>query len=414
MTPNQTDIETVIIGGGQAGLAVSYLLTEREMDHVILERSDQVASAWKSKWDSFTLVTPNWQLQLPGFSYEGDEPDGFLFRDKVVSFLEEYTEHFNLPMRFGSQVTSVEHNVDETGYVVKTLDTLYTANNVIVATGSFHHPHIPECREKVSPDIRQMHSSEYQNPEEIPDGGVLIVGSGQSGCQIAQELHEHGRRVFLSTGSAGRLPRRYRGKDCMYWAEKIGIFTRTVQDLESPEERFAPNPHVSGKDGGRDINLHQFARDGITLLGHLRDVEGDRVFLADDLHENLTQADQFAAEFCNGVDNFVEATGMDAPKEDISRLTHGFDQELITELNLGSSGISTILWATGFDWDWSWIDLPLFDEFDYPIQNRGITDYPGLYFIGLRWQHTLKSSLFYGVGDDARHLVKHLAYRRSR
>jgi len=401
--------DTVIIGGGQSGLAMSYLLTQQDRDHVILERKQRIGESWRGRWDSFTLVTPNWQLQLPGFPYQGDDPDGFMPRDEVVSYLEAYADRFDPPLRFGVEVTAVEENEAGEGYLVHTDDEIYQADNVIVTVGTFQYPNIPSFHTDVSDAITQLHSSDYRNPDSLPEGPVLIVGSGQSGCQIAQEVNESGRRVYLSTSRVGRLPRRYRGKDGMWWAIKLGMVDQTVDELDSPEERFAPNPQISGKDGGQDINLHQFAREGVILLGHLEDIHDGKAILAPDLHDNLAMGDKMAEQFRQGVDKIVRETELDAPEESIDEPQDGYEQEIITKLDLDKAGIQTIIWATGFNWDFSWIDLPIFDEWGYPIQDRGVTNYPGLYFLGLHWLHTLKSGLFLGVGDDAAHIAEHIA-----
>ncbi|MCF7803864.1 MAG: NAD(P)-binding domain-containing protein [Candidatus Marinimicrobia bacterium] len=404
-------IDTVIIGGGQAGLAMSYLLTQQDREHLILEKQQRIGESWRNRWDSFTLVTPNWQLQLPGFPYQGDDPDGFLSRDEVVKYLEDYTASFNPPIRYGIEVKSVKRDVASEKYMIHTDDQAYEATNVVVAVGTHQFPNIPECRKKVPPEMNQLHSCDYKNPESLPKGGVLVVGSGQSGSQIAKELHENGRKVHLCVGSARRLPRQYRGRDCMWWADQLGIFDETMEQLDSPAERFAANPQVSGQNGGQDINLHQFARDGITLLGRLEDVNDGRIFLAKDLHQNLAAADKMAEQIRQGADTFVEKAGLDLPEEEVDEPKDGFEQEEIPELDLAENGINNILWATGFGWDYNWIHLPVFDEFDYPIQQQGVTEYPGLYFLGLHFLHTRKSGLFLGLGEDARYVADHLAER---
>lgn len=284
---------------------------------------------------------------------------------------------------------------------------------MVIAAGTFQTPKIPPFSRKVPQDIHQIHSSEYRNPEILPAGAVLVVGSGQSGSQIAQELNESGRQVYLCTGSAGRIPRRYRGKDGMWWAIKLGIVDQPVEELDSPEERFEANPQISGKDGGQDINLHQFARDGIRLLGHLEDFEDGQAVLAADLYENLAVGDEQAKTFRQGVDKYVEKAGLKVPEESVTEPQDGYDQAEGTRLDLKKAGINTILWATGFDWDFSWVDLPILDEFDYPIQHRGVTEYPGLYFLGLHYLHTLKSGLFLGVGEDAEYIAQHIVRHTS-
>lgn len=408
-TATTHDHDTVIIGGGQAGLALSRLLTDQDRDHVVLEREHQLASSWRRRWDAFRLVTPNWQLRLPGHHYDGDDPDGFLARDEVVAHLVDYAGSFDPPVRFGVTATLVTRDGD--GYRVETTDGTHRARNVVVATGTFQDPSLPAASRTAPGHVEQVHSSDYRNATTLPDGGVLVVGSGQSGCQIARELHEAGRDVHLSVGSATRLPRRYRGRDGMWWAIQLGITDQTVDELDSPAERFEPNPQISGQDGGRDVNLHDFARDGITLLGRLADIRDGCAHFAGDLHERLAAADRAAAGFRDAVDALVDRAGLDAPEEAVSEPRDGFDREQVPELDLDEAGISTILWATGYTFDYGWIDLPILDEHGYPVQRRGVTEYAGLYFLGLHWMHMLKSSLFLGVGDDAAHVAAHIARR---
>jgi len=400
-------LNTVVIGGGQAGLSISYYLTEQDREHVVLEK-DRPGEAWRSKkWDSFTLVTPNRQMQLPGFGYEGDDPHGFLTRDEVVQTIDDFIGSFDPPLRLGVKALSVEGKRD--GFTVETDAGSVDARNVVVATGTFQKPRIPTFSQGISPPVTQMHSSRYRNPERLPPGAVLVVGSGQSGCQITEELYESGREVYLSTSRVGRAPRRYRGKDFTWWLDNMGFVDRTVDQLDSPAERFDPNPHVTGKDGGHTLNLHQFALDGVTLLGRLEGARGPEVHAADDLHENLAAADKGATEMKKGVDTFIEKAGIDAPKEDEEELRAGYDAEVITELDLASAGIRTIVWATGYAFDFSGlVKFPIWDEFGYPVQERGVTEVPGLYFLGLHWMHTIKSGLFAGIADDAAYVAEQI------
>ena len=399
--------ETIIVGAGQAGLAISYYLSQRKRDHVLLERRS-IGEAWRSeKWDSFTLVSPNWTLQLPGFAYAGDDPDGFLSRDAVVHYLEDYARLFNPPVRTGIEVTCLED-----GFRVHTNQGMFEAANVVIATGPFQKPNIPAFSTKIASHIHQLHSRQYRNPQALPEGAVLVVGSGQSGCQIAEELYQQGRKVYLSTGSAIRLPRRYRGKDIFWWAKELGIFDKTVDKLESPDERFAANPQLTGRDGGRSLNLHQFALDGVTLLGRLQDANGTQLSFAADLMDNLAAADKATAQLKQGVDSYIQATGMQLPQEEHEpELRAGYDSEVITDLDLDSRGITTVLWATGYTRDFRWIQFPVFDDSGFPIHQRGVTAQPGLYFVGLPWLYKQKSSLFLGLADDAAYIVEHIVNR---
>lgn len=404
-------IDTLVIGGGQAGLSVSYYLNRQDREHVVLEKN-RIGETWRSrKWDSFTLVTPNWQLQLPGFPYDGDNPDGYLPREEIVQYLEDYTTLFDPPVRLGVEARSVESNSNGDGFKIETSAGVLEASNVIVATGTFQTPSIPDFSQKIMPQVVQIHSSRYQNTDALPPGAVLVVGSGQSGCQIVEELHQSGRKVYLCTSKVGRAPRRYRGKDFIKWLHEIGMLDNTVDTLDSPEERFSPNPHVSGKNGGCTLNLHRFARNGVTLLGRLKNARRSKIELEKDLMDNLAMADQFASELKKGIDTFIEKAGIDAPEENHQDLNDGYDCEMITQLDLESENITSIIWAVGYDFDFSWIKFPIFDEFGYPVQKRGVTEQPGLYFLGLHWMHTLKSGLFLGVGDDAAHIAGHIADR---
>ncbi len=407
--------DTVIIGGGQAGLAVSYHLKQLNRHHIVLERQ-RIGEAWRSeKWDSFTLVTPNWGLQLPGYGYNGDDPDGFFHRDDVVRYLNDYVERFNLPIRTGVDVLSVKEADEQSGFVLETNLQQYRTSNVVVATGTFQSPKILAFRSKLSSRLQQLHSSQYRNPEKLRSGAVLVVGSAQSGCQIADELVASGRTVYLSTGQAVRLPRRYRGKDSFWWADQLGIFDQTVDTLPSPEARFNPNPQVTGRDGGKNLSLHQLAEDGVKLLGRMQDIDGNKGLFTDDLKNNLAQADTFASEFKKGVDAYIEKSGMNAPAPEEDREVHGagYDVETIHELDLHKAGISSVIWATGYQFDYSWIHFPVFDAMGYPIQRRGVTEQPGLYFVGLHWLHNRKSGLLMGVGDDAAHVAQRINVRAS-
>jgi len=275
---------TIIIGGGQAGLATSYYLKNHRIEHVILEQAEQAGNAWRnSRWDSFALLTPNWSLQMPGAEYQGNDPEGFLPRNEIIAYFEGYIKKFDLPVQYGVQVTAVEHLISNNKYQVTTNGEIFQADHVVVATGLFQGPKRPAFAANLSSKITQLHSGEYRNPRSLPDGAVLVVGSAQSGCQIAEELYESGRKVYLCVGSAGRAPRRYRGRDVFYWLKQAGFFDRTVDKLPSPKAKFSGNPHLSGRDGGHTINLHQFVRDGVQLLGRITGGENNKIILADDL-----------------------------------------------------------------------------------------------------------------------------------
>ena len=403
-------IDTVIVGGGQAGLAISYYLSQEGREHVVLERASTVANAWRNqRWDSFTLVTPNFQVRMPGAEYDGNDPYGFMSLAEVVEYFDDYVECFRLPVRCGVEVFSVEKVGD--GYVVRTSEKNYAAENVVIATGLYQSPKIPPFSKEIPPSILQLHSMDYKNPSSLPEGAVLVVGTGQSGAQIAQELYQSGRKVYLSIGSAGRVPRRYRGKDINDWFTRIGMFDTKVGELKSASDKFHPHPQISGKNGGQSLNLHQFARDGVILLGHVRDVHEGKLILTPDLKETLAKVDQFETNALKMVDDYISRTGLDAPTETIPQLRDGYSQEVIPELDLKDSGIATVLWATGYTFDFSLVKFPVIDADGYPIQKRGVTEYEGLYFLGMPWIHSRRSGILFGVGDDAAYLAAHIVAR---
>lgn len=326
--------------------------------------------------------------------------------------LEDYQAKYKLPVRSGVRATALERGDGDSRFLVKTDRGDFQATNAVVATGLFQRPKIPPYSANLSPQIAQLHTSEYRHPGVLSKGSVLVVGSGQSGCQIAQELHESGRKVYLCVGNAGRLPRRFRGHDGFWWANELGRFDQTVADLDSPKERFAGNPHVSGRDGGIEINLHSFARDGIALLGHLRDIDGAVITLAPDLRESLAKADEQAAKLKSGVDELIRTKGIDTePPDDAPEPQDGFETDMVTELDLQAAGVTTLIWATGFDFDFSWVRFPVFDEDGFPIQQQGVTNESGPYFVGLHFLYKRKSGLFLGVGEDARNVAEHIAAR---
>src|SRR5258708_30207297 len=305
-------IDTVIVGGGQAGLAISYYLTQEGREHVALERAPAAANAWRNqRWDSFTLVTSNFQVRMPGAEYSGNDPYGFLSLAEVVEYFDNYIERFRLPVLYGVEVFSVEKVGNR--YVVTTSEKNYEAENVVVATGLYQSPKIPPFSAEIPPSVLQLHSMEYKNPSTLPEGAVLVVETGQSGAQIAQELYQSGRKVYLSVGSAGRVPRRYRGKDMNDWFIRIGIFDTKVEELKSAADKFHPHPQISGKNGGQSLNVHQFARDGVVLLGHARDAHERQLILAPDLKETLPTANQLEIDALKKTTDYTSRAGVGDP-----------------------------------------------------------------------------------------------------
>lgn len=407
-------IETVIVGGGQAGLATSYHLMQNGREHLILEQAAQAANVWRDqRWDSFTLVTPNWSVKMPGAEYHGPDPNGFMPRAEIIAYFEKYVEQFQLPIDCNTRVLSIEP-LDGKGYRVQTSQKNFTAKNVVIATGFFQKPKIPKFASGFSPDITQLHSSAYRNPESLPPGAVLIVGSAQSGCQIAEELYQHGRKVFLCTGSAGRVPRRYRGKDVIEWLDLTGLIDLTPEQLPPGLGKFNGIPHFSGTKGGHTLNLHQFARDGVTLLGHLRDAKDDQIFMAPDLQENLQGADGFEAGALQMIDGYIQANSLNAPLEEVPQLRDGYEQAVMTELDLKAHGIKTIIWAIGYNFDYSLVHLPVRDGDGFPIQTNGVSTYPGLYFVGMPWMPAERPGFLLGVGERAGYIASQISERAAR
>jgi putative flavoprotein involved in K+ transport len=408
-----THVNTLIVGGGQAGLAVSYYLAQQGREHLVLEQSDKPAEAWRNhRWDTFTLNTPNWQTRLPGAEYKGSNPDGFMSRKDVVTYFERYAEQFQLPIRYGVRVERVDR-LERLGlFKIRTSDGASLIScNVVIATGLYQKPKIPKFSSGFPRGIHQIHSDAYRNPRELLPGSVLVVGSAQSGAQIAEELYLAGKKVYLAVGNAGRVPRRYRGKDANWWSEKLGLYDRTVDQLLSPRAKFAGKPHISGTMGGHTLNLHQFARDGMTLLGHLQGAVDGKLKLASDLWDNLAGADAHEAAFVKSVDDFIAKTGMIAPEEMLPALRDGFQAPLLTMLDLSRSGITNVVWATSYAFDFSLVKLPVLDADGFPIQAAGVSAYRGLYFVGLPWLPTAKTGLLFGVGDNASFIAREIAQR---
>jgi putative flavoprotein involved in K+ transport len=278
-----------------------------------------------------------------------------------------------------------------------------------MATGLFQQPRIPAFAGDLPEGILQLASGQYRNPQALPPGAVLVAGSGQSGCQIAEELYQSGRKVYLNVGSTGRVPRRYRGQDIVRWMVDSGFMSRTAGQLPSSKARFAGNPHVTGKSGGHNLNLHQFARDGVVLLGRALNARGATLEIAPDLKDNLAKADRFEAEMLANIDRFIDETGRHAPHETLPQLHDGYRADVLAELDLAAAGITTVIWALSYTCDFSLVRRPVCDGDGYPIQSRGVTEYPGLYFVGLPWLTAQKSGVLLGVGEDAAYIAAHIA-----
>lgn len=401
-------IENVVIGAGQAGLALSWHLSQRRCEHLVLERA-RIAERWHSRrWDSLYFQFPNWSIELPGHPpYAGGPPDAFAHRSEVWGFLESYAAAIRAPVRCNTEVTALRRNgAPPVRFRLVTPQGELRARNVVVATGPYQRGRVPLLQRGLPPEVMQIHSGDYRNPDQLPEGAVLVIGSRASGCQIADELIEAGRRTYLSVGRHQRAPRRYRDRDALWWRRELGLLDQTATEV--PPEHRLPPPLVTGVHGGYDVDLRQSAARGLSLLGHLQDISDGRLHFGDDLETTLRGGDRSLEEFVARIDAHVARTGgldvepaPEKPCVPARPIAHS-----PTLLNARADRIGSVIWATGYSFDFSWIELPeVFDSAGAPIHSRGITEIPGLYFLGLPWLHKRKSSFLFGVGEDAAHIA---------
>jgi putative flavoprotein involved in K+ transport len=403
-------IETVVIGGGQAGLAMSYYLGQLGREHVILER-DRAAERWLSqRWDSLAFQSPNWNVRLPGLALSAADPDAFASRDEVFGFIVGYADFIRAPLRCGVPVMSLRRTPDLKRLVVETPTGIFQAKNVVIATGPFQTPLAPlSC----GGNALNLHSSRYRNPQRLPPGAVLVIGSGNSGTQIAEELCGAGRRVFLSVSRHRCIPRCYRGKDYTWWYLAFGDGDTTIE-----QQREEPPPRLlTGVGGGHDLNLRQLAADGVVLLGRVLGGQDGRLTIANDLGENLARGDASLVDFTRQADDYAALQGLELPPREVrTKILRTLKQvtDPILTLDIAAESISTIIWANGFHYDFDWINLPIFanrtsSSGRAPVHRRGITAISGAYFLGLPWLYKLKSAFLNGVGEDAEYLAERIA-----
>jgi putative flavoprotein involved in K+ transport len=403
-------IGTVVVGGGQAGLAVSHELTDAGVEHVVLERG-RVGQTWRGRWDSFCLVTPNWSVQLPGGPYDADDPDGFMPRDEVVAHLERYAAGFGAPVREGVEVTSLSPRPDA-GFDLATSDGDLLADTVVLSTGAYQRPHRPAGAATLPPDLLQIDVEGYRSPGALPDGRVLVVGSGQSGCQIAEELHEAGRDVFLACGRAGWGPRRLAGRDMFWWLHAAGDLDDPLDALPDPSARLAGNIQATGRDGGHDLHYRTLQRMGVTLLGHFLGAEDGEARFAPDLGATIAWADERNAKVMDGFRKAAQRLGL--PELEIPE-AGPIDVDTPEAVDL--AGFGAVVFAGGFRPDYqSWVHAPgAFDELGFPIHHEGASAaVPGLYFVGVHFLRKRKSSLLIGVGEDAAIVARQIAQAAGR
>ncbi|WP_019502849.1 MSMEG_0569 family flavin-dependent oxidoreductase [Pseudanabaena sp. PCC 6802] len=403
-----------IVGGGQAGLSMSYCLKERGIDHIIFEQN-QIGYAWRDRrWDSFCLVTPNWQCQLPGFPYAGNDPHGFMQKDEIVEYIKDYARFVDPPIREGVSVTSARQNKSTDRFEITTSIGDFTADQVIVAVGGYHIPKRPKMAERLPAQIVQIHASEYKNPQSLPDRPILVVGTGQSGCQIAEDLHLAGKKVHLCVGSAPRSPRRYRGKDVVDWLDRMGYYDLTIDDHPQQEKvRAKANHYLTGRDGGREIDLRQFAVAGMQLHGRLIDICDRKLKFSPDLKQNLDGADAVSESIKKTIDNFIQKHQIEAPLEDTYQAVWEPEAEIL-DLDYVEANIGAVIWCTGYHANFSWVEIPVFDGKGYPGHERGVTTVSGLYFLGLPWLYTWGSGRFSGIARDAQYIADYIAARKKK
>ena len=398
----------IIVGGGQAGLSISYCLHQLQIDHIVFEKH-RIGHSWRSKrWDSFCLVTPNWQCQLPGYAYPGNDPNGFMKKDEIVQYIESYADLFNPPVKEGVSVLKVRKNPISDVFEVSTSIGDFTADQIVVATGGYHRPKIPPIAQRFPRDILQLHSSEYKNSQSLTDQAVLVVGTGQSGCQIAEDLHLAGKQVHLCVGSAPRSPRRYRGKDVVDWLDQLGYYDLPIDEHPQKEQvRTKTNHYVTGRDGGREIDLRHFALEGMHLYGRLQNIDNTSLKFQPNLKQHLDQADTVAESIKKTIDSFIEQHQIDAPVDPPYYPVWEPAVE-IPSLDYRDANIGTVIWAVGYEMDFNWVEIPVFDGKGYPGHDRGVTSVKGLYFVGLPWLYTWGSGRFSGIARDVQYVADYI------
>ena len=402
-------IEVVVVGAGQAGLAVSHELTSAGVEHVVLERS-RIGQSWRGRWDSFCLVTPNWFCQLPGHHYDGDDPDGYMPRDDIVAYLERYAAGFDAPVREGVDVTSLGPGTDG-GFLLETSAGEIAGRTVVLSAGAYQRPHRPGAN-TLPKGLLQIDVHDYRNPAELPAGAVLVVGSGQTGCQIAEELHLAGRDVALACGRASWFPRWLGGRDLSWWAQETGFLDVTVESLPDPTARLYANVQASGAGGGHDLHYRTLRKLGVTMVGRFLGADGRRARFAPDLAASVAWGDARNAQLMDLVRKVVAERGL--PAFDIPA-PEPFDGDAPEELDLSDFG--TVIFTSGFRPDYErWVHCPgAFDEYGFPVHVEGAsTVAPGLYFVGVHFLRKRKSSLMNGVGEDAGIVARQIAARHAR
>lgn len=404
-------INTLIIGGGQAGLAMSRCLSERSVDHVVVERG-RVAERWRTeRWDSLRLLTPNWLTRLPGFRYAGPEPDGYMSMPQVVALFEGYAQSFAAPVETGTTVLAVERAGGH--FRVRTDHGTWLARNIVIATGYCDLPYVPSFARDLSSRVVQVVPTRYRNPGLLPPGGVLVVGASATGIQLAEEIHATGRRVMLAVGRHLRLPRTYRGRDIMYWLDAMGVLDETADDVfDVNASRQQPSLQLVGRTGV-SLDVVRLERRGVRVLGRLVAAERERVYFDDDLIATTVASDLKLAEMLTRIDAFIEKAAFDdaGPREPFKPTWTSALDVTKTAIDLRAAGIDTVIWATGFSRRYPWLKVPVLDGRGEIRHDGGITPVPGLFVLGMHFQRRRKSAFIDGVGDDAAFLADRITGR---
>lgn len=411
MTVNKIEVDTLVVGAGQAGVAMSEHLSKLGVPHLVLERN-RIAEAWRTgRWDSLVANGPVWHDRFPGLAFEDLEPDAFASKDRVAAYFEAYAEKFEAPIRTGVDVRKVVRNADRPGFTIETSEGVIEANRVVAATGPFQRPVIPPIAPK-DERITQIHSAQYFNPQQLPEGGVLVVGAGSSGVQIADELQRAGKPVYLSVGQHDRPPRAYRNRDFCWWLGVLGLWDTEVMQPGREHVTIA----VSGARGGNTVDFRALAQQGVTLVGLTKSFNDGVVTFQQDLAQNVAAGDENYLSLLDAADAYVTRNGLDLPEEPEARFMLP-DPDCITrpilELDLAEAGITSIIWATGYAVDYSWLQVDAFDDKGKPRHQRGVSSEPGVYFVGLPWLSRRGSSFIWGVWHDAKHVAGHIATQRQ-
>jgi putative flavoprotein involved in K+ transport len=404
--------DTIVIGAGQAGLAASRCLTERGVDHVVLERR-RVAERWRSeRWDSMRLLTPNWMSTLPGWSYSGPDPHGYMTGDEVVAYLQDYADASAAPVHEDSAVGRLDRSHD--GFDVVTTSATWRGANVVIATGWCDQPVIPAMAQLLDPAVTQIAPSTYRNPDSLPAGGVLVVGASATGVQLADELIHAGRHVVLAVGSHTRLPRRYRGMDIFWWLERIGSLDRPIDAMPDPiAARHEPSLQLVGHPDHRSLDLATLDAVGVELTGRLTAIDGHHVQFAGDLERTIAVADARMRRVLADIDIHIDAAGLTAEVLDPEPQPAVCVDHEIDTLDLNGRDIRSVIWATGHRRTYPWLQLPVLGTDGEIRQRRGVTPIPGLYVLGQRFQHYRSSNFIAGVGRDATFVADHLLRRAA-